>query len=658
MDEINNKTFEENVAYSSKKIINIAFIVFLTILLNITISTIIIYNSSLDIYSTQSIIIQLFFVFLCSILISLYIFNKKKRMSLKIGESASKKENLHISMKNKIEELEMNQNRFRSLVEKASDLTVIFTLDGKFDYISPSVRIGGYLPEHFQNKFQADFFHVDDMPLLKASIDDALKNAGGPVSLSELRFKNSNGEWIWLEGELTALPDTPGINGIVFNGRDVTEKKNAQKMQMALYDISEATNKSRDLYHLFSSIHYIIEELMPANNFYISLYDEATQMLEFPYYVDEVDENPGSIEVGRGLTGYVIRTGESQIIDEKRDLELRDAGEVDLVGELCKIWIGIPLKGKEDIIGVMVVQDYNNSAAYGEREKELLTFVSEQIANAIEFKRAQDNIHNFLEELQNVRDTMEENAHQLLEVNIKLEESEQKLIKLNANKDKFFSIISHDLKGPFTGLLGITEMLVEDYDDFSDEEIKELIVGLHKSAKNGYELLEGLLEWSRLQRGAIEFKPTEINLSKVSDMILELSRPNAVRKNLTLESKIKINEIAYADENMVSTVIRNLIANAIKFTESGGRIEINSEKMDDFVKVCITDDGIGISEEDIKKLFRIEIHHTTVGTNKEKGTGVGLILCKELIEKNHGKIWVESEFGKGSMFCFTLPISQ
>jgi len=552
-------------------------------------------------------------------------------------------------------ELEQSQNRFKALVEKASDLTVIFNLEGKFNYVSPSVKIGDYSPEDFLDKFQSDFFHEDDMALVKSSIEDSIKKPGEPVQMPEIRFMNKKGSWIWLEGELTSLKDTPGIEGIVFNGRDVSEKKNTEKIQMALYDISEASNRSVDLYHLFNSIHFIIEELMPANNFFICLYDEVTQMFEFPYYVDEVDENPGAIEIGRGLTGYVIRTGESQIIDEKLDKELREKGEVDLVGELCKIWVGIPLKGKDKIIGVMVVQDYKNPEAYGEREKEILTFVSEQIANAIEHKKAQDNIHNYLKELQNVRNTMEENAHKLLEVNIKMEESEQKLIKLNANKDKFFSIISHDLKGPFTGLLGITEMLVEDYDDFSDEERKELIMGLYKSTKSGYALLEGLLEWSRVQRGAIEFQPSEINLSIISDSVIELTRPSAVRKNIKLISDIKINEIAFADENMVNTVIRNLVANAIKFTNSEGEVKVCSEQDENFVKVCISDNGIGMSEEDRKKLFRIEIHHTTVGTNKEKGTGVGLILCKELVEKNNGRIWVESTLGEGSTFCFTLP---
>lgn len=554
-----------------------------------------------------------------------------------------------------ITELEHNQNRFKSLVEKASDLTVIFQVDGKFDYVSPSVRIGGYSPEDFINKYQPDFFHADDMSLIKSTMEDSFNNPGEPINMPEVRFRNKGGSWIWLEGELTSLQDTPGINGIVFNGRDVSDKKTTEKIQMAIYDISEATNQSADLYHLFNSIHFIIEELMPANNFFICLYDEVTQMLEFPYYVDEFDDNPGAIEVGRGLTGYVIRTGESQIIDEKLDKELREAGEVDLVGELCKIWVGIPLRGKDKIIGVMVVQDYKDPNAYGEREKEILTFVSEQIANAIEHKKAEDNIRNYLKELQLVRTTMEENAHKLLEVNIKMEESEQKLIKLNANKDKFFSIISHDLKGPFTGLLGITEMLVEDYDDFSDEERKELILGLHKSTKSGYELLEGLLEWSRVQRGAIEFQPQAINLSIICDSVVELTRPNAVRKNIELVSDIEINETAFGDENMVNTVIRNLVANAIKFTNSGGMVKISSKKEENFVKVCISDNGIGMNEEDRKKLFRIEIHHTTVGTNKEKGTGVGLILCKELVEKNNGKIWVESELNKGSTFCFILP---
>ncbi len=279
-------------------------------------------------------------------------------------------------------------------------------------------------------------------------------------------------------------------------------------------------------------------------------------------------------------------------------------------------------------------------------------------SNISERKQAEEELAEYIEELYEAREAMEQNAGDLAILNIKLEESEAELIGLNANKDKFFSIISHDLKSPFSGLLGITEILTDDYDDFDDVERKELLDGLNFSTKKIYELLEGLLEWSQMQRGAIDFNPKQIDVSTIGKSVVELLQINAEKKEIELKCDINENKFVFADENMVNTVVRNLFANAIKFTSNGGSVKMYNESDGDFNKIIIEDNGIGMNEESINKLFRIEIHHTSVGTNNEPGTGVGLILCKELVEKNNGKIWVESELGKGSKFIFTLPKSS
>ena len=245
-----------------------------------------------------------------------------------------------------------------------------------------------------------------------------------------------------------------------------------------------------------------------------------------------------------------------------------------------------------------------------------------------------------------------------IQLNLKLEESETNLKEANANKDKFFSIVAHDLKSPFVGLLGITEMLDTDYDEFEEKEKKELIRSLHDISKNTFELLEGLLDWARAKQGRMEYNPKEFNLFKVADSLANLLKANAFKKEITIQNLVDVNATVYGDREMVATVLRNILANAIKFTPKNGLIEIKSEIENDLMKVSVRDSGIGITQQNIEKLFRIDVNHTTRGTNDEKGTGLGLILCKELVEKHGTNIWAESELEKGSLFVFTLPLSK
>jgi signal transduction histidine kinase len=236
--------------------------------------------------------------------------------------------------------------------------------------------------------------------------------------------------------------------------------------------------------------------------------------------------------------------------------------------------------------------------------------------------------------------------------------SEKQLKETNATKDKFFSIIAHDLKNPLGAFRDITGLLVNEYDDFTTEDRVEFIVLMNQSAKQLFELLENLLDWSRSQTGKIDFNPQEIDISILIKNNIDLLSGIAERKNIELAMESENETNANVDINMVSTVIRNLTSNAIKFTPKDGKIILSSEISEDEIKVSIRDNGIGISEDDINKLFRIDVPHTTVGTADEKGTGIGLILCKEFIEKNGGKIWVESKKDNGSAFYFTVPIAK
>lgn len=276
-----------------------------------------------------------------------------------------------------------------------------------------------------------------------------------------------------------------------------------------------------------------------------------------------------------------------------------------------------------------------------------------------ERKNAEEQIQRYIEEIYENKDLVEQNAHELVELNVKLEQSEEKLTELNANKDRFFSIIAHDLKNPFTALIGYTEMMMADFDDFSQEEILEFITTIHKTSKNVFSLLEGLLDWSRLQLGSLTLEPKNLNLYNIGEKVYDLYENNVKQKGITLINSLDKNTIVFADENALFTTLRNLVSNAIKFTPHNGEIKYTSKIIDDkFCEITVQDSGIGMDEKTMDKLFKIEVHHTTVGTDKEKGTGLGLLLCKDLIEKSGGKIKVESEIGKGSKFIFTFPLAK
>jgi len=251
-----------------------------------------------------------------------------------------------------------------------------------------------------------------------------------------------------------------------------------------------------------------------------------------------------------------------------------------------------------------------------------------------------------------------ERTIQIKEQNRLIVSKNQELKELNLTKDKFFSIIGHDLGNQFNIILGFLEVLVSDFKKLEANKVEYHLTNIFNSSKHAYDLLENLLTWARMQTNLIEYNPQAFDVYSKIIKTIELFEGASSKKNIKIEVIINKEIIIYADINMFYTVFRNLIANAIKFTHENGTILISAKKKEDFCEVSIKDNGVGISAEEIRKIFRIDSKHKTLGTKGEKGTGLGLILCKEFIEKQHGKIWVESEVGKGSQFSFTLPLKN
>ncbi len=262
-----------------------------------------------------------------------------------------------------------------------------------------------------------------------------------------------------------------------------------------------------------------------------------------------------------------------------------------------------------------------------------------------------------------IRDISQNKAHEqlllrynkeLAEVNQRLTDSEDKLKKLNNEKDKFFSIIAHDLKSPFNALLNLSEFLVDDLDDLSTEEIKSFSTEINKAAHNVYDLLLNLLHWTQIKTGRMKSTKENVLLLPLVENAVALLEGVATRKNIRIINNVEISHSFYGDKTMISSVLQNLIANAIKFSNEDTEVLVVSEIKNDKIIVSVKDSGVGISENNLSKLFKINEQITTTGTANEEGTGLGLILCKELVEKNNGKIWVESKEGVGTTFSFSL----
>ena len=243
----------------------------------------------------------------------------------------------------------------------------------------------------------------------------------------------------------------------------------------------------------------------------------------------------------------------------------------------------------------------------------------------------------------------------LTEKNTKLIESETNLKEAIYTKDKFFSIIAHDLKSPLSSLTLVSEMLNDNFDGFTPEKMNYYINSISQTSSGLFDLVENLLSWARSQSGKIEINIKKTNISEIIDKLVSLLKVNADKKNIFIENNVKNDTFALADINLLTLVLRNLFVNAIKFTNEGGKVVLSAQNIKNELFISVKDTGIGINSEDKDRLFRIDIDTKNIGNSAEKGTGLGLILCKEFVEKQGGKIWVESEIDKGSKFIFTLP---
>lgn len=244
-----------------------------------------------------------------------------------------------------------------------------------------------------------------------------------------------------------------------------------------------------------------------------------------------------------------------------------------------------------------------------------------------------------------------------IQTHLTIQEQKSKLAQLNASKDRFFSIVSHDMKGTFGSLLSFTQYVSKSFDDWSRDDLKRLIYEMCASAEKNYKLLENFLEWSKTQMGANPFQPSRVLIEYIIVQAIQVFQEQANAKNIKILYDFNSEHYIYADSQMLATIFRNLISNAIKFSNSGGTVNVTCKEKGDQLEIQIEDNGCGMDQDILDNLFFMDKKCQTIGTAGEKGTGLGLILCKDLLEKNHGQIHVKSKKDHGTTFTIHLPKS-
>jgi PAS domain S-box-containing protein len=433
-----------------------------------------------------------------------------------------------------------------------------------------------------------------------------------PVSLSAFAVKNSQGQPVALIGV----------------ANDITSRKRTELENQIISEIAQGITTTSNLDELLKLIHHSLRKIVKAENCFLALNNQKIGLFSFPYFVDKFD--PASIpdSTVKNSSDYVFRTVKPFLFNQEIFDQLNEQYEVEVVGSALPSWIGIPLQTPSKVIGVLVIQHFGKENAYSKSDVGFLISLGNHIAVSIERKKAEEEIKLKNELLQAV----------------------------NEDKDKFFSILAHDLRGPLSTFVGATRILTEEIQTMDMEEIKEITLGMKASATNIYSLLENLLEWSQLKRGAMDFVPVKINLKEKIEACIDVLSESARKKRIELIFSIPREMEVFVDNHMFDSVIRNLVSNAIKFTPVGGKVIVTAYlKSDQSTVVKISDSGIGMTPVLKNKLFQLNEMTSRTGTEGEPSTGLGLLLCKEFIDKHGGTIWVESEVGKGSTFSITIP---
>lgn len=495
-------------------------------------------------------------------------------------------------------ELEKYQENLNAIIESELQGFILMDKNSKVILFNKSAEINF---ENFsQIKLQEGLIVKDVLEgeLKTRFINNINKALAGENVSSEVNLPYDNKDW-WINFRYSPAKNRNNeIFGIIFSAMDITDRMNTLK-------------ELKNTVEIYSDL--------------IKATPDAVAIIREDFSVEYI--SPAALEI------LNIKNAESAI--NQNILSWFEENEI----EKIKSSVELIIKNKTHTKGkVYRMKKEDGSLFYGE-------------FNSSPIEDLNGNVNSFITTFRDIteRKIAEE----------KLKKYSEELKELNASKDKFFSIVAHDLRNPLQGLLGFSSLLIDNFSDLTYEEIKEYVGFINQSAKKMHNLTNNLLQWSRIKTGNIEFTPRNLNLSSNIKSNIELLKPGFLKKNIEINFYSDDNCTVLADKNMLDSIFQNLLSNAIKFSYPNSNVEISIDKnIADFLQVSIKDYGIGIKKDNFEKIFSIESNFSTNGTSDEEGTGLGLILSKELVEKQGGKIDFESKQNAGSTFRFTLPVGN
>ena len=477
-------------------------------------------------------------------------------------------------------------------------------------------------------------YSLPDFFVNNSEVLSILKELDGQESIinREVHLKRRDGSRLWGLMSLTAVTDK---NGKVqyFDGAltDITERKQAEFVRSALYRIAEKTSELEDIGTYLSEIHSIVEELMPARNFFVARVNAERTVLDFSYYVDEYGQPKMREHFGRGVTEFVIEQESPELLTASDLREMADEGAIEVIGKLPESLLSVPILTADQVLGVITVQDYHGDHIYTTRDKEILTFVAQHLATALQRIQYEDNLLKSKEEAE----------------------------AANRAKSIFLANVSHELRTPLNSIIGFSRRILRRSAGKIGDRSEQALEVVQRNAQNLLQLINDLLDFSKIEAGKMHYNMQKVEVRELVENTLAELEPLASAKNLDVIHTDSDSYFVNADPVRLKQVLLNIIGNAIKFTDDGS-VEVTLSPVEtrgnELLQITVTDTGPGIPKEKLRSIFDVfeQVDHSN--ENQKGGTGLGLSISERIMNDMNGQIMAESELGEGTTFRIQLPI--